>query len=110
MKLLFDQNLSHKLISRLYDVYPDSVHVRDVGLDESSDDAVWEYALGNGFVIVSKDSDFYQRSLLDGHPPKVVWLRLGNTTTAAVEELLRTRSQEIAGFVTDEDASFLALS
>ena len=110
MKLLFDQNLSHKLVSRLADLYPESVHVRDVALEESPDYAVWEYALGNGFVIVSKDSDFHQRSLLHGHPPKVVWLRLGNTTTAAVEQLLRTRSQEITDFVTDEDASFLALS
>jgi len=110
VKLLFDQNLSHKLVPRLADVYPDSVHVRDVGLDESPDDSVWEYAKSNDLVIVSKDSDFHQRSLLDGHPPKIVWLRLGNTTTAAIEQLLRARSREIADFVSDEEASFLALS
>lgn len=110
MKLLFDQNLSHKLGSRLADLFPGSMHVRDVGLEEAPDDAVWAHALRNGFVIVSKDSDFHQRSLVEGHPPKVVWLRLGNTTTALFEQLLRRRSQEIGDFVTDEDASFLALS
>ena len=110
MKLLFDQNLSHKLVSRLGDAYPDSVHVRDVGLGEAPDDAVWEYAKNNDLVIVSKDSDFHQRSLVVGHPPKAVWLRIGNTTTAAVEQLLRSRSLEIADFLADEEASFLALS
>ena len=88
MKLLFDQNISYKLVNRLADIYPGSKHVRQVGLGESDDLAVWDYAKGNDFVIVSKDEDFHQRSFLYGSPPKVVWLRLGNCTTQDIIGLL----------------------
>jgi predicted nuclease of predicted toxin-antitoxin system len=64
VKLLFDQNLSHKLVNRLADMFPDSAHVREVGLKEADDHAVWEYAKANGQTIVSKDSDFHQRSFV----------------------------------------------
>jgi len=78
VKLLFDQNLSHKLVRQLADLFPKSVHVREAGLKEAGDPLVWEYAKKNGLVVVSKDSDFHQRSFLYGYPPKVVWVRLGN--------------------------------
>jgi len=70
MKLLFDQNLSWRLPQKLADLYPDSRHIREVGMKESQDVDIWDYAKANGFVIVSKDLDFQQRSLLFGHPPK----------------------------------------
>ena len=57
MKLLFDQNLSHKLVRLLADLFPDSLHVREVGLNAAGDPLVWDYAKAHGFVIVSKDSD-----------------------------------------------------
>ena len=72
MKLLFDHNLSPRLPRLLADLYPDSIHVRTVRLHESDDPIVWDYAKTNGFMIVSKDSDFQQRSLLLGAPPKFV--------------------------------------
>ena len=84
MKLLFDQNLSHRLVRALADVYPDCEHVRNVGLKEAPDTDVWNYAGRGGFMIVSKDSDFHQRSLLLGYPPKVIWVKLGNYSTKAV--------------------------
>src|SRR5262245_45840228 len=82
MKLLFDHNLSYKLVGRLTDLFPDSMHVRNVNLHEADDRPVWEYARAHGFAIVSKDEDFHQLSFLYGAPPKVVWVRLGNCTTA----------------------------
>jgi predicted nuclease of predicted toxin-antitoxin system len=82
MKLLFDQNLSPRLPGLLADIYPESVHVREVALRDADDFTIWEYAKANGFTIVSKDSDFQQRSLLDGAPPKFIWLRVGNCTVA----------------------------
>ena len=85
MKLLFDHNLSYKLVGRLADLFPDSEHVRNVNLHEADDRTVWEYARANGFAIVSKDEDFHQLSFLYGAPPKVVWVRLGNCTTADIE-------------------------
>jgi predicted nuclease of predicted toxin-antitoxin system len=110
MKLLFDQNLSHRLVGQLAAEYPGSQHVRDAGLTAASDPAVWAYAAAGGFVIVSKDTDFQQRALLLGHPPKVVWVRLGNCPTAAVAALLRARQVDLLAFEADPTASFLALS
>ena len=75
MKLLFDQNLSPRLTRLLADIYVGSVHVREVGLRDADDLAIWEYAKLQGYAIVSKDSDFQQRSLLQGAPPKFIWLR-----------------------------------
>jgi predicted nuclease of predicted toxin-antitoxin system len=85
MKLLFDHNLSYKLVGRLADLFPDSVHIRNVYLHTVDDRTVWEHARANGFAIVSKDEDFHQLSFLYGAPPKVVWVRLGNCTTADIE-------------------------
>ena len=91
MRLLLDQNLSPRLVSALADVFPGSIHVRDVGLSRATDDAVWNYAAQHGHVIVSKDAEFHQRSFLLGHPPKVVWIRRGNCSTRDIETLLRHR-------------------
>ena len=109
MKLLFDQNLSYRLVRKLEDLYPNSVHVRDVGLETADDADVWNYAKTNVLIIVSKDSDFYQRSLLYGHPPKVIWIRRGNSTTNDIEQILRRRHKEIEDFNNDATASFLVL-
>jgi predicted nuclease of predicted toxin-antitoxin system len=82
MKLLFDQNLSPKLVNRLADLFPGSSHVQSVGLGCADDHQVWEYARLNGFAIVTKDADYNNLSVLRGQPPKVIWLQLGNCTTA----------------------------
>ena len=110
MKLLFDQNLSHHLVAQLAAEFPGSAHVRDVGLAAAPDPDVWAHAAANGFVIVSKDTDFQQRALLYGFPPKVVWVRLGNCPTAVVAALPRSRLADIQAFEADPAASFLALS
>jgi predicted nuclease of predicted toxin-antitoxin system len=110
MRLLYDQNLSHQLAGVLAAEFPGSAHVRDVGLAAAPDAAVWAHAATNGFVIVSKDTDFQQRALLYGHPPKVIWIRLGNCSTATVAALLRSRLADIQAFEADPVASFLALS
>jgi predicted nuclease of predicted toxin-antitoxin system len=110
MKLLFDQNLSHRLVGQLAVEFPGSQHVRVAGLAAAPDSNVWTYAAAQGLVIVSKDSDFQHRALLLGHPPKVVWLRIGNYSTAAVAALLRSRHADLLAFEADPNPSFLALS
>lgn len=110
MSLLFDQNLSPRLVGQLANEYPGSVHVRDVGLGAAEDGAVWDYAAKQGLIIVSKDADFQQRALLDGFPPKVLWIRLGNCTTAALEALLRRRLDDVRAFERDPDAALLVLA
>jgi predicted nuclease of predicted toxin-antitoxin system len=110
MKLLFDENLSHTLARRLNDLFPDSRHVREIGLKAANDSEVWEYAKNNDLIIISKDGDMHDRSLLFGFPPKVIWVRLGNCSTSEVETLLRREYPTIARFHEDEYASFLAVS
>jgi predicted nuclease of predicted toxin-antitoxin system len=110
LRLLFDENLSPRLVRLLSDVYPDCSHVHDLGMDRASDTEVWNYAAEHGYTIVSKDADFHQRSLLLGAPPKVVWIRRGNCSVADVADLLRERSIAIERFHAREEAAFLALS
>lgn len=110
MRLLLDQNLSHRLKRPLAPEYPDIAHVRDFGLERADDTSVWGFAKENGFVIVSKDSDFHQRSLVFGHPPKVIWLRIGNCSTTDIESVLRNGQSTIATFLADATASLLTLS
>lgn len=109
MKLLFDQNLSPRLPRLLADIYADSVHVREVGLRDADDNVIWEYAKSHGFAIVSKDSDFQQRSLLYGGPPKFIWLRVGNCPVKTTEDLLRKHSAAIHTFALDKSKSHLML-
>lgn len=110
LRLLLDQNLSHRLKRPLAAAYPDLAHVRDFALERADDTAVWTFAKDNGFVIVSKDSDFHQRSLVFGHPPKVIWLRLGNCSTSDIEGVLRQQEAAVAVFLADATASLLTLS
>lgn len=110
MRLLFDQNLSPRLVRLLADAYPECSHVHALGMDAASDTEIWAYAAEHGYTVVSKDSDFHQRSLLLGAPPKVVWLRLGNCSVAETAALLRERYIAVRYFHDDTDASFLVLS
>ena len=109
MKLLFDQNLSHRLVADLLALYPDSSHVRLAGLERATDADVWSYARNQGFTIVTKDADFYERSLLQGHPPKVIWIRRGNCSTSLIADILRGSHVTIEAFAQDEALAALLL-
>lgn len=98
MKLLFDQNLSPRLPRLLASLFPNSVHIREIGLRDADDAIIWRYAEEHGFIIVSKDPDFQQRSLLLGAPPQFIWLRLGNCSVAESADLLRRYSSAIHAF------------
>lgn len=93
----------------LRETFPACAHVRDLGMSRADDESVWARAAADGFVIVSKDADFHQRSFVRGHPPKVVWIQMGNCTTTDVVHLLKSHAREIARFVATEAESFLAL-
>jgi predicted nuclease of predicted toxin-antitoxin system len=110
MKLLFDENLSQNLPFRLADLFPTSLHVRDVGMKSTVDPIVWDYAKSNNLMIVSKDSDMHDLSLVFGSPPKVIWIRIGNCSTSQVEQLLRREFDAITLFYEDKYLSLLALA
>ena len=88
MRLLFDNNLSPRLVELLADLFPNSVHVRSLRFEKASDQEIWDYAKASGYVITSKDTDFHQRSFLHGVPPKVIWIRWGNCSTGEIADLI----------------------
>ena len=108
-KLLFDQNLSPKLIRRLEDLYPNSDHLDLLGLGTAEDVSVWKHAKQNDFTVVTKDADFADLSVFRGFPPKVIWIRRGNCSTNNIEEILRENQSEIEDLVLDSISGILTL-
>jgi predicted nuclease of predicted toxin-antitoxin system len=108
--LLLDENIAARLVSSLAELYPGCAHVGDCGLAGASDLAIWQHARDRSLVIVSKDEDFQRLSVLYGAPPKVIWLRLGNCSTADISNLLISRRAEIERFIDDREAAFLSLA
>ena len=110
MKLLFDENLPPRLVDVLQDQFPGSAHVHSCGLASADDEAIWEYAEREGFVIVSKDSDFQERSVLRGSPPKVIWLRIPNSSATEIAGLLHVALPAIQEFDANPEGTLLILN
>ena len=109
MKLLFDHNLSPRLVELLADIYPNSNHLYLMGLDQQSDHIVWEIAKTQGYIIVTKDADFNELLIIKGFPPKVIWIRAGNCSTKTIESLLRNNYEAILSFAQDQNTGIIAL-
>ena len=109
MRLLFDQNLSHRLPRLLDDVFPGSTQVRLEGLDRADDRTVHAWAADRGFAVVTLDSDFADLAALYGAPPKIVWLRCGNRRTAYIADLIRRGAPRI-GILDDAEYDCLELA
>lgn len=109
MKLLFDQNLSPRLADHLADLYPHSMHVQTIGLGRASDEAIWIIARDQNYIIVTKDTDFSEYSLLRGFPPKVIWIRRGNCSSHDIENILRNHHEEIETLHNSEQIGVLTL-
>lgn len=101
MSLLFDQNISFRIIQKIKEDFPNSKQVSELGLEESSDDKIWKFAKENNFTVVTFDSDFFEISNLKGHPPKIIWLRTGNTTTKNIIEILQQKKEIIIDFISN---------
>lgn len=102
MNLLFDKNISHRIISKVLSNFPNAVQVREVGLEDMSDTDIWQYAKTHGYTIVTFDADFCQMAFIHGHPPKIVWLRVGNTTTDYLADYLIDKKGQIEEFITSK--------
>ena len=109
MKLLFDENLSRRLVERLQPAYSGSAHVDLVGLHGKADAEIWEFAGREGYMIVSKDNDFRQLSFLYGPPPKVVWVSVGNAGTDAIADLLERHREDVEAFGATAEEGLLVL-
>jgi predicted nuclease of predicted toxin-antitoxin system len=108
-KLLFDNNISHRVLSRLGDVFSESSHVMLEELDQSSDLDVWNFAKKNDYCVVTKDSDFNDLAFLKGTPPKVIWLKLGNCKVGDIENIFTQYSDEILDFLGSKESSILEI-
>ncbi|QQS33684.1 MAG: DUF5615 family PIN-like protein [Acidobacteriota bacterium] len=109
MRLLFDHNLSPKLIDILADHFSGSEHVFLLGLDRADDPKIWEYAKENDLIIVTKDADFGDISVLRGFPPKLIWIRRGNCKTTTIATILIENRDAISNLIADERAGMLTL-
>ena len=95
MKLLLDENLSRRIVPLLVTDFPGTTQIALLGMERASDSEIWQFAKDNDFVIVTKDADFYDLSLLHGAPPKVIWLKSGNVAKAEVVGVLLRNREEI---------------
>lgn len=109
MKLLFNHNLSPKLVNRLADLFPESTHIYTLGMDQADDREEWSYAQNNGLTIVTRDSDYNELLVLQGFPPKVIWIRRGNCSTSAIEAMLRSHLVDIQTLDSDSSLGLLTL-
>lgn len=109
MKLLFDENLSVRLVELLAIEFPGSAHVEQALGRRRSDADIWQYAIEHACAIVSKDNDFRQRAFVAAPPPKVIWLAVGNAGTEEIAELLRSRSADMTRFGETVQESLLVI-
>lgn len=107
MKLLFDQNLSYKLLAKVSELFPDSAHVAALHLDKASDREVWEYAKANAFTIVTKDSDFNDLSIYHGFPPHIIWLRIGNGSVERSSSVLINNANRIKTMIESNETGIV---
>jgi predicted nuclease of predicted toxin-antitoxin system len=109
MNILFDQNISFRIIPLIQDIFPKAKQVRQLDLENKSDKQIWEYAKQHDFIIVTFDSDFYDFSLVWGHPPKIIWIRTSNQTTQNIEKIIRKHCDAISDFQNDNDLACLEI-
>ena len=107
MKLLLDENISYRVANKLKSDYSKLSHVKFNNLSKTDDKQIWNFAKKEGYTIVTNDSDFNDMSLIFGFPPKVIWLRTGNTSTKHIADLLRKEKEQIINFVNDTENGIL---
>lgn len=108
MKLLFDQNISFRITKKLQSYFPDCLHVSDCELSDCEDPEIWKYAKEKDFAIVTFDADFYDISIINGHPPKIIWIRTGNLTTIEIAQLIICNKDTITAFLDTDDLKYIA--
>jgi predicted nuclease of predicted toxin-antitoxin system len=108
MKLLFDQNISYRLLKKIQHFYPEANQVRELGLENATDLKIWGFARENNYAIVTFDADFFDLSNLKGHPPKIIWLRMGNTTTNNLEKVFIEKRDLLEEFLSNTEYKNIA--
>ncbi|MFN0014267.1 MAG: DUF5615 family PIN-like protein [Saprospiraceae bacterium] len=103
MKILVDQNISFRLLQRIQRSFPETEHVKTLSLTDVSDYQIYFFAREHGFAAVfTQDEDFYGLLLEHNPPPKIIWLRTGNCSTAFLAEVILRNSNLILAFLEDD--------
>lgn len=108
MKLLFDQNISYKIEKKISLLFSASKHISSLGLRDAGDIEIWNFAKKEHFTIVTFDSDFFDISIINGCPPKIIWIRKGNLTTNQLVTLLEEKHLIIRNFITNPEKQDIA--
>lgn len=108
MKILFDQNISFRVIDKISKNFPEAKQVRELNLENASDLEIWQFAQSNNYTIVTFDADFYDLANLKGHPPKIIWIRAGNTKTDNIAKLFNLKHKHIKDFINNTDYKDIA--
>ena len=109
MKLLLDENLSRRIVPFIQDTYPGSSQISLLGLEQEDDKTIRQYAIEHGFVIATKDADFYEMNLLYGQPPKIIWLKIGNQPKASTINVLQDNIEAIKQVLLIDDKACIEL-
>lgn len=109
MKLLFDANISFRIVKKINHKFKESKHVSDIGLLKATDLQIWKYAKKNGYIITTNDADFNEISTINNHPPKIIWLRLGNTSTTNIAKILLNKEKEIKQFIKNNEFGIMEI-
>ncbi len=110
MKLLFDQNISFRILHKISAYFTEAKQIRSLGLENSTDSEIWEYAKTHDFTIVTFDADFIDLTNLKGFPPKIVWLRIGNTTTENIAKVIIENRLKLEEFIENTEIAFLEIT
>lgn len=108
MRLLFDQNIAFRISSRIITLFPNSNQVRNLGIENSTDMQIWQFAKVNNYTIITFDADFYDLSNLKGHPPKIIWIRTGNANTNYLAKLIIDKKDIISKFINNSEYKEIA--
>lgn len=110
MKLLLDENLSRRIVPFLQSAYPGTSQVVLLGMESASDREIWQTAKDNDFVIVTRDADFEELSVVLGQPPKIIWLKVKNQSRAAILKILIDNLIAIDEALTAKDLACVELT
>ncbi|TAF98973.1 MAG: hypothetical protein EAZ44_10800 [Cytophagia bacterium] len=110
MKLLLDQNISFKIMKRLEGLFSEIIHVGRLGLGQTDDGMIWQFAYVNDYIVVTFDDYFEERNLISGNPIKVVKLIFNDTSTDNIAQKLLDNYENIKNFYYHNDYTCLEIT
>jgi len=109
MKLLFDENISYRILKKIKETFPESEHVNSIKSKKLSDIEIFNHAKKNGYLIVTHDEDFVELQLVYGFPPKIIWLRTGNTSTQNIMNKLEETKHDIEALIDNPEIGLIEI-